>query len=340
MAETKTLRYIIQIDVTKAAAGERRLQRIRREVQAMDGTMKKTGASTKTLGQNFKVLIGRAVMVIPVWLALRGAMMGVWNAVKSIINVYKDLDEGMRKVMAVAQDMGRSQSSIYAELEMKALSYFTTSTKSIKEITEAMYQLGTAGRSVEEISKGFSHILDLATGTFGDVRTAGRTVAGMLNVFEAELKSVGDTEEQIRYITDLLADAWRNNQVELNELYLAMGYLAAAGVGLGISMKELIATSAVMNDAMLRGGKGARALARAYIQMAKEQKKLREIGILFDPRQPLDFYDVMSQLHQIYEDNAKSMDLIGSLTDVFGIRGSRAIMAVLTQWEKWNEEIS
>jgi len=281
----------------------------------------------------------RALAVVPIWQAIRLAMSLVVGAVKDIIQVYTELDEKMKRVMAVATYTNTTQLKTYRALEAEVKKYYVTSGRSIADITEAMYQLGTAGRSTEEIMKGFDDVLNLAIGTFGNVAESGKVVSGILNVFDKDLEKVGSTSKKIQYITDLLADAWKNNQIELSEINTAMGYLASVGNSLNIDLKTLISTTAVMSDGMLRGGKGARYLAQAFVQIAKESSKLRELGIVFDPNKPLDFYDVMTQLKAQFDAQRGSLSYTNDLIDVFGDRGSRAILSILTQWEKWNEEI-
>lgn len=281
----------------------------------------------------------RALAVVPIWQAIRLAMGLVVRAVKDIISVYTELDVKMKKVMAVATYTNETQLKTYRNLEKAVKSYYVTSGESIANITEAMYQLGTAGRSTEEMMRGFDDIMNLAIGTFGNVAEAGKVVSGILNVFDKDLEKIGSTSKKIQYITDLLADAWKNNQIELSEINTAMGYLASVGNSLNIDLKTLISTTAVMSDGMLRGGKGARYLAQAFVQIAKESDKLRDLGIVFDPNKPLDFYNVMSQLKGQFDAQRGSLSYTNDLIDVFGDRGSRAILSILTQWEKWNKEI-
>jgi TP901 family phage tail tape measure protein len=282
----------------------------------------------------------RALIVAPTWMLIRGAMQLVLSSIKDIIKVYKELDEGMRRVMAVATFTGETQAKVYADLELAARNYFATSAAGMKDITEAMYQLGTAGLDTEQIMVGFEHVMNLAIATFGDVKPAGRLMAGIFNVFGEELKEVGDTAEQMQYVSDLLTTAWKNNQIELSELNTSLGHLASAGKISGLGLEELAASAAVMSDALLRGGKGGRLLAASFVKIADNRKKLQDIGVYFDPSKPLDFYDVMNQLHTIFVENGRDLEFLDKLVDIFGRRGVKAVGSHLELWEKFNEEIS
>ncbi len=296
--------------------------------------------TVKEMGMGYAKLAIRAMAVIPIWMALRSVYIGIINVVKSIVMVHTELDKHMRRVMAVTQETGDAQKKTYAVLEQRAKQYFATSAAGMKDITEAMYQIGTAGRSTEEIMQGFEHVLNLSIGTYGNVAQAGQIVAGILNVFEKQLRSVGNTETQIQYITDLLAVAWKNNQVELKEMQQAMTYLGSVGGALNIELKDLIASASVMSDAMLRGGKGGRLLARSLIQVSKSTGKLKELGVVFDPYKPLQYRNLMLQLHDIYEEQGQSLNMLETFIDIFGTRGGRAVFNLMQQWEKFNEEIN
>jgi len=299
----------------------------------------KMAKSQKGVIANNLALAARAIAVIPVWMALRAAYSGVIKAIGGIITAHRELDEGMTKVMAVAGATADTQVKIYADLENAARQYFSNTSRSMKEVTEGMYQLGTAGRSAEEMMVGFQHVMNLAIGTFGSVKDAGKTLSGVLNVFEGQLKKLGSSTLQMEYVADLLADAWKNNQVELTEMTTAMSYLGSIGGALNIDLKELVATSSVMSDAMLRGGKGGRLISRALVEISKSSGKLRDLGVLFDPNAPLEYYDVMRQIHDLYEQQGGSMSFLTDLIEVFGTRGGRAVLNLMQQWEKFNKEL-
>ncbi len=302
--------------------------------------MNQLATSSQKASKGVMSLASRALLTIPIWMALRTLFMSVFKVIGNMIKSFTELDKGMRKVMAVATYTGATQARVYAGLEQKAKQYYVTSSKGMKEITEAMYQIGTAGRSTEEIMLGFNHVLDLSIGTFGSVAQAGKTVSGIMNVFEKQLRKVGGASAQMQYVSDLLATAWKNNQIELSEMATAMQYLGSIGGALDISLEALIATSSVMSDAFLRGGKGGRLIARALIEITKSSDKLRNLGVIFDTYAPLDYYDVMNQIHAIYEKQGGSMSFLTDLIDVFGARGGRAVLSLMQQWEKFNEEIS
>ena len=296
--------------------------------------------STEGLHSRIGKLAVRAVEVIPIWLALRAAYMGIINAVKSVISQYMELDKAMTKVMAVAQYTGDTQKRTYAELEQAVRKYYATSIASFTDIAEAMYQLGSAGRSTQEMLVGFKHIMDLSIGSYTNVSTIARTVSGVMNVFGKELEDVGDKEAQIKYVTDLLADSWRKHQIEVGEISSAFQYLGAVGAATGITFKEFLASVGVSADDMLVGSKNGRLLASAINTMTQNLQELRDLGVVFDPYQPLDYMDVMKQLHAIYEKQGKSLQTNQTFLNVFGAEGARVVLLLMERFEQLTIDVN
>lgn len=308
------------------------LQAVSKSTVMAGQSMQKSG----TMAMDFVRALKRVAVVVPIWFLFRQAMQGLLSTAKEL---FADLDKGMQKVMAVTQTYIGGQEKIYHRLTGAVKLYWATSARSMKEITEAMYQLGTAGRSAEEELRGFNHILNLAIGTFGNVADAGKTTAGILNVFEKDLQKFSNTSEKLRYISDLLAYTWQNNQVELNEIATAVGYAGSMAEVLDIDLNTLIGTIGTLNTGLLRGTKAGTSLMNAFVKISSSTDKLRRLGVIFDPRAPLDFRDVMEQIHNIYINQGKSLNFVGDLMEIFGRRGGRAILTIITQWEKWQKAI-
>lgn len=293
----------------------------------------KLSNNSLSLTENLARLASRAMLTIPVWLALRGVVMGAINAFTDLVKTYQELEAGMQKVMAVAQYTSKTQAQTYAVMEQAARKYYATSIAGMKDITEAMYELGSAGRSNAEMIASLKPIMDLAIGSYTDVKTIARAVAGVMNVFGKEFEDVGTKEEQLTYITNLLGDSWKRHQIEVSEIVEAYKYLGATGAATGINFKTFLAAVGNLGDDMLRSGKAGRNLASAIADMAKNSEKLKDFGIKFDPRQPLDFVDIMEQLRVKYVQQGESLANNAKMQELFGQEGSRAIVLLLEKWD-------
>jgi hypothetical protein len=179
----------------------------------------------------------RALIVAPVWMAMRNVLQAVYAPVQELIKAFFELDNGLAKVMTVTRIATSEQEKFYGQLTQAAWKYYQTSSASMKDITEAMYQIGTSGRSTTEILNGFNHVLDLSIATFGNVQAAGRVTTGILNVYGDSLNNLVTADEKMRYISDLLVYTWSKQQVELDEISTAIGYVGAAADSLSIDLK-------------------------------------------------------------------------------------------------------
>jgi hypothetical protein len=91
---------------------------------------------------------------------------------------------------------------------------------------------------------------------------------------------------------------------------------------------------------MLKGSKSGTALMNAFVQLATKGDKLSDIGVRFDPSQPLDFIDVMTQLHNIYGDQALSLNNLQEIMETFGRRGGRAAAQLIVDFDRWKKSMN
>ena len=332
-----TNQYLIDL-IFEAKGVEKTEERVKKITKAIDGLGKPVGKTVQQMG-DFERAMKRVAVVVPVWMAARMALQAILTPIKELGKALMELDTGLAKVATVSRISASEQKKFFADLQVAAFKYYTTSSASMKEITEAMYQIGTAGRTVTEIMQGFSHVLDLSIATFGNVVDAGRTLTGVLNVYGDSMPGLVTSNERMRYIADLLTYTWSNNQVELNEISTAMGYVGAAGDMLNVDLKTLVGTIGFLNTGLLRGSKAGTSLLNAFIQIAASSDKLRNLGVVFDPRRPLDLIDVMTQLHNKFLESGNTLAFTEDLFDIFGKRGGRAIALIMQDWDNWIKRI-
>lgn len=309
------------------------------KLQQTIGGIADTTKKTTPIMEQMGLAMSRALIVAPVWMIMRASIQAVIKPVQELIKAFFELDAGLAKVMTVTRIATSEQSKFYGQLTQAAWKYYQTSSASMKDITEAMYQIGTAGRSTTEILNGFNHVLDLSIATFGDIKAAGRVTTGILNVFGDSMTDLITAEEKMRYISDLLVYTWSKHQVELDEISTAIGYVGAAADSLDIDLKTIVGTIGFLNDGLLRGSKAGTSLLNTFIQLAKSPEKLRNLGVAFDPSKPLDLVDIMQQLHNRFLETGKTIDFTSDLFDVFGNRGGRAVSLIVQNFDRWIKSI-
>jgi outer membrane lipoprotein SlyB len=136
---------------------------------------------------------------------------------------------------------------------------------------------------------------------------------------------------------------WCGNtqQVELDEVASAFGYVGSASGLLDIDFKTLVGTIGFLNTGMLKGSKSGTALMNAFIQIADKSDLLGEkFGITLDPTKPLNFVEIMDQLHERIGGVVISTEQLRQLMDVFGNRGGRAVANIIGRFGEWKKAIN
>jgi len=203
----------------------------------------------KKVGMSQAKLAARAIQVIPIWMLLRGAYMAVIGAVKDTIKTWVDLEREMGRVATVTRGTEEDLQRLKAEV----IDYSRSASRGFKEAATAMYALGSAGLTVEEQLAGMEHIMDLSIGTLGNTEQIAKLVAGAYNVFGDSIDQVTTSSEKFKYIADILAYTYSNQQVELSEIANAMTYVASVGSLVNVNFEDLVATIGFLNTGMLKG---------------------------------------------------------------------------------------
>ncbi len=325
-AQQSLLNRAQQRGTIQMAEYKRKIEPVNKALTKLEG---KTG---RTIAKQFQWAIG--------WYTLYRIIRTVIGGIGSVIRAYMDLENEMARVSTVTRAMGDTKENVMKRLRKAVLEYTSRSIRSFKEVAEVMYHLGSAGLTVGQQLTGFKHILDLTTGTLGNVRQVARLVAGSFNVFGRHLKNLTSDSEKFRYISDLLAFTYHNQQVELSEIASAMTLVGSAGALIDIDFKVLIGTIGELNTGMLKGTRAGTSLMNSFIKIAQNSDKLGKIlGITFHPDLPLNFVDVMRQLHDRFGDMALTTAGLKDLMQVFGLRGARAVGAIINNFKKWEKTV-
>lgn len=308
--------------------------------QTSDSYNQVNEASKKTLISIARWAIG--------WTAVYGVMRGLRSAITSTIKDMLQLEQQIYRAISASRferggaipsgDEVRQLKDVYTR-ELWGLIRDTSI--QITSTGEALYFLSTAGLTTREALSALSPVIDLTVAAFGNLEEISRLVASSYNVFSNQLQGFTDTQEKMEYITDVIAYAYRNQQIELSELSSAMEFSAQISGVMNVEFKDLVGTLGFLSTGLLRGSKGGTSLFNALLQIADKSDTLRDkLGIVFDSSKPLDYVDLMTQLHNRFGDNTLSLEDMNVLFDIFGRRGGRAIAEILNRWGDWQDAIN
>ncbi len=317
------------------------LRGIERTQTKVTKTTTKGAKATQNYTQMMGGLVKRALMVIPVWLLLRTAFMGVIRTIGSMIEGYLDLEDGLARIQTVVHGTAEVVASDMVRIKNEIKDVATKTRIPLKELTETFYFLRTASLTTAEAMSAFEHTVDAMTGTGVKGKEMARAVAGVYNTMGKYILEGASASEKFQRITDVLTYTYATQDVQMDELVQGYTKLAPYISGLTDSFTDLVTMIGFLNTRMLRAGRTGRLTARSILQITKNADKLASIfGITFDPDKPFSFLNVMEQINDV-------MDIQGKLTfkqsqalqEVFATRGQVSPRLILESFKGMREDI-
>ncbi len=317
------------------------LRSIEAQTKRTGQSQTRLGQKTKTLGQNFMGLAARAMLVIPVWLLLRGLMMGLIRTIGDMVRANLDLEEGMARIKTVVAASSKSIDADMAGIKAKILDVAVKTRVPIKDLAEAFYFLRTANISTEEAMAAFEPTVNAMVGTMNSAKDTARAVAGIYNTMGESLEGVITPTEKFEKISDLLTFTYATQDVQLQELTSSYTKLAPYVSGLSDNFIELITMLGFLNTRLLRAGRTGRLTGRAILQMTKNAKKLADIvGITFDSDAPIDFLGTIEKVRDALKISGKLTAEQGqAIQDIFATRAGVTIRLLVEHFDDLKEMI-
>jgi TP901 family phage tail tape measure protein len=309
--------------------------------QALGVSVTKTGGA---MGQ-FNTIIGkaikRALVVAPVWLAIRSAMMLVIRTTREMIKAYIDLDEGLARIRTVMHGTAEDINTEMIAIKRQILDTAVDSRISIKDLAEVMYFLKTASLTAEQSMSAFEHTVNAMTGTGVGAKEMARAVAGVFNTMGKYIDDASSDAEKFQKIADVLTYTFTRQDVEMKELIAGYTKLAPFLSGLDDSFTDIVTTLGFLNTRLLRAGRTGRLTGRAILQITKNASKLASIfGITFDPDKPINFLKTIGAISKALKNTGKiTFEQSEAIRQIFATRAGVAVKLLISHFEELEEVI-
>lgn len=310
----------------------RGLELINNSVSQSVVPMQKWGAA---IGMAMK----RALLVAPIWMLMRTAMMATIQTFKLMGQAIVDLDDQLARIRTVVSASGGDIEGEMAAISSAIISTAQNSRVPLKELAETYYYLRTSALSASEAMAAFkaTNSLMVATGIAG--KEAARGVAGLYNTLKDSMDRSLPIHQQMQKIADLLAYTYATQDVEMSELLSSYAKLAPFITITDNNMTQLVTTMGVLNTLLLRGGSAGRLTGQMFIDIAKKANKLKDIfNIAIDTSKPLDFIDILGQLRDRIGDTGKiSAETSAKLGQIFQKRSLADALLLISHFDKLTE---
>jgi len=312
---------------------------------ALNKEAKTAGVATKQTQSFDDVLMKagkRALIVAPVWLALRSAMMLLIRTFTDMVKANLDLETGMARIRTVMQGTAQEIDASMSVIERKIRDTASKTSLSLKELSEAFYFLKTSNLSTIEAMSAFEPTVNAMIGTGVGAKEMARAIAGAFNTMGDTMDDNLTSVEKFTKIADILSYTFATQDVEMRELVQSYEKLAPFAQNLGDSFEDLITFLGFLNTHMLRAGRAGRLTARAVLQLTKNSQKLaQEFGITFDPSKPLSLLKMIEMLNGELDTTGRlSAENLNKLRKVFETRGLAPIGLSLRDFEGLSDALA
>lgn len=299
-----------QTEARAAATATRQLTAARKQSAQASKTLEKAGSGA---GRR----VGGAGAIVAA-----GAGVGAAAGVRSFV----DYEAQMTKVRAVA---GATEKQM-ASLDKLALKLGADTKFSAGEAASGMFELATAGFTAAQTAKILPGTLDLAAASGIELAEAAKTQAVALRGFGMQ---AGDATR----VADQMAKAVNTSAIDMNDLSLALPYVAAAAKATGTSFGEVVSMAGLLGNAGISGEKFGTAIRAAMLGLTNPSKQAREAlaGIGVDSKElagiplPAAIGKIAGKL-----DGLSRGKRVGIVAQVFGREAAPAVLTLLEQGEK------
>jgi TP901 family phage tail tape measure protein len=307
---------IIDVDTTKAVKG----------VTGLSSIVKTAAQGLTTLGSGVSS-VGRTL------LRLGAVGVAVTAGIGLLASQAVGFEQQMAKVRSVMLDVeGKNMPALKRKAEELALA----TTFSASQVGEGMELMARAGFKTGEIIEGIGGVLAVAASEGIELSEASAIVS-------STLKGMGLQADQTTRVADVLAVAATSTKSSISTLGLAMANASTTAKGFGLSLEDTVASVALMQDIGIDAAESGTALKTMLLRLAspsdKVKKKMNALGFQIQDAQGnmLPFQQVIGNLSEVLPKLGGNIDQAAFLTELFGLRGIKAGIALADSFRKGEE---
>lgn len=293
--------------------------------------------NTVSLTENMARLAKRAVLTIPLWLVLRGAVMGTISTFRNGIKDIVDFDKALQKLQ---RNISATSQNIPADMQMAKdaiIDFSIQSGKSVEEIANAIQKFSTVGFSLEESLVGGLGATKLATLLFGDSVETADAFARSLRVMTENISNTEDKQRLMNSALALTDKLWKTNAFEVDEFSGNLQKIAGTASVANLSMNETLALLATLSTGGLAGRAGNLLRSTLLKSLTQMDKVAQNLGFSFDPKKQntIEFVLLMVEaLKKLKTQENVPAELADILGELFGAARGTELPSALTALEK------
>ena len=295
-------------------------------------TIERNGKSTRGFTANLKTLVGRALLTIPVWFALRTSIQTVFRTIREGLTDLASFDRALQKLGRNLRATSNDFDSDFKKVEKTITDFSLKTGKSVEEVTNAIQKFATVGFDTETSIVGGLGATKLAITLFGNAEETAQAFARSLRVLT---EGMDDNEEKQRAIAEALAftdQLWQTNAFEVNEFSNNLTKFAGSAKIANLSIKETLTLLATLSTGGL-GNTSGRLLTGTILRALKDIPKITQVlGLDFDPKTQSTnefILELVNSLKKLVVTKNAPAELAEVLGEIFTIRSTKIIASLV-----------
>lgn len=294
---------------------------------------------------NIKQLAGRAILTIPIWIALRSAIMGTFSAISSSFQALETLSLALQKAKQNLQGTTEQISANFEQLKKDSRSLALETGISQNKIIEAFQKFATVGFDYETSMGGANAATKLAIILQGDAGETANAFARSMRVLIDTSKGAKTESEQIADAASLTLELWRSNAFEIGEMTQSLEKFSGTAKTMNFTTSQTIALLATLSTAGLRGSQAGTLLKTSVGKLIEQLDVLAgSVGVKFNKNLDSAFdvlIRVIDQIKILSETSKLAPEATEAIADIFGgVRGAQPIRALIALREELEKNIN
>jgi len=298
-------------------------------------SFQKLDKNTVSLGQNLARLAKRAALTIPLWLVLRGAVMGTITSFKNSVKGVIEYDRALQKLKKSLQGTSEEIEKNFNKAQDIITKFSIESGKSTDDITRAIQRFATVGFDFETALSAGLDATRLSILLFGEAEETANAFSRGLRVLVTDIDDTAKSQQEISGALALTSELYETNAFELKELNQGFEQFAGTAKAMGFTLEQTLVLLAGLSTRGLNAQRAGRLLRTSTLKLSQNLGELSKVlGVQVNPQLDTTFDIFMKVVHAIAQlkkgSQSISIDVANAVRELFGgARGGEPILDIV-----------
>jgi hypothetical protein len=198
-------------------------------------------------------LASRALLTIPIWIALRSAIMGIFQGISGGFNSMIELDRALNKARVAAgstiEEMKKEMATLKPFMEKLA----QETGQPIKDLGEVFFSFRASGLDFKTSLAGMEVSNKIARTQMGDVKKVAESLAKVMLLLGDSFESGGSSVDKMNTFAALSYELNTKNAFSIDQLTDSLLSFAPSAKTAGLSAEQAVKLMATLNSAGILG---------------------------------------------------------------------------------------